>query len=240
MTPIPSLRLVSLALVVTAGCGPAITIQPLAPAEVAQVAAQANTDEVVYRIAPGDKLDVRYSFHPEMNQLEVVRPDGRIRANGVGEVEVAGNTTAELSALLVARTRDRLKDPQIVVSIVEYAPRSIYVGGEVGRPGPVAYRRGLTPLQAIAQAGGMRETALAKTVVLVRPTGANGQTLSRTLDLEAAMKDGVREPLFLAPYDVVFVPRTGIAEANIWMDQHFTQLFPFFRGAGGSMSLGNN
>ncbi|MGH7804972.1 MAG: polysaccharide biosynthesis/export family protein, partial [Candidatus Binatia bacterium] len=224
--------------ILAAGCGPSITVPRLAPAEVSRVAAQANTDETVYRVTPGDKIDVRYTFHPEMSQQEVVRPDGRIRANGVGEIAIAGISTADVAALLVARTRDRLRDPQIVVSILEYAPRTVYVAGEVGRPGPIPYRRGLTPVQAIAQAGGLRTTALAESVVLVRPTGTEGRTISRTLDVESVMKGGAREPLFLAPHDVVFVPRTGIAEANVWMDQHFTQLFPFFRGAGGSMSLG--
>lgn len=233
-----SLGLLALGVAIVA-CGPAITVPALAPLEVPTVAAQANADEVVYRIAPGDKLEVRYPFHSEMSQQEIVRPDGRIRANGVGEVLVAGRTAAEIAELLRDRTRDRLRDPQVVVAILEYAPRSVYVAGEVGRPGPIPYRRGLTPLQAIAQAGGLRTTALARSVVLVRPTGSEGRTLSRTLDVESAMDDATREPLFLAPHDVVFVPRTGIAEANVWMDQHFTQLFPFFRGAGGSMSLGN-
>lgn len=222
-----------------AGCGPAITVPPLAPGEVATLGAQANADEVVYQIAPGDRLDVRYPFHPEMSQTEVVRPDGRIRANGVGEIAVAGRSAADVSATLAAATKDRLRDPQVVVAVLEYAPRSVYVAGEVGKPGPIPYRRGLTPLQAITQAGGFRTTALAKSVVLVRPSGTEGRTVSRTLDVEAAMAGGVREPLFLAPHDVVFVPRSGIAEANVWMDQHFTQLFPFFRGAGGSMSIGN-
>jgi hypothetical protein len=33
----------------------------------------------------------------------------------------------------------------------------------------------------------------------------------------------------LLPQDVVFVPRTGIANANVWVRQHITDLLPFLR-----------
>lgn len=216
-------------------CGPEITIPPLAPGEL-----RAGGDpQGPYRVAAGDTLRIGYSYHPEMHQEQVVRPDGKIRAAEAGEIVVGGLTTGEIAAELAARTADRLRDPEVVVTVVGYAPRKVYVAGEVGKPGPIEYRKGLTPLQAIAQAGGLRDTALIESVVLVRMAGREGRTLSRTLDLDPVLHDGVPEPLFLAPDDVVFVPRTGIAEANVWIDQHFTQIFPFFRGVSpGSINAG--
>ena len=220
------------------GCGPSITVPPLAPHEIQQIDGSLRDPQGFYRVTPGDVLDIRYPFHPEMSQREIVRSDGKIRAAEIGEVPVAGLTAREIAAHLAERTADRLRDPEVVVTITEYAPRSVYVAGEVARPGPIPYRRGLTPLQAIAQARGLLPTALTRSVVLVRATGPDGRTISRTLDLDGVLHDGDAEILVLAPHDVVFVPKTGIAEANVWVDQHFTQIFPIFRGVGpGSMNL---
>jgi hypothetical protein len=39
--------------------------------------------------------------------------------------------------------------------------------------------------------------------------------------------------LLLAPHDVVYVPRTSISEANLWVKQHILDLFPFLKGSAG-------
>ena len=46
------------------------------------------------------------------------------------------------------------------------------------------------------------------------------------------MRDGVKEPIPLAPHDVIFVPRTEVTDANIWVRQHITDMVPLFRGVG--------
>ena len=214
------------------------SVPRLTEEEVPEFEAAANYPHGSYRLEPGDILQIRYLYHPENDQKEIVRPDGKIRAQLAGEVAAAGYTTTELETLLEEQSKAKLREPEVGVSVVEFAKRNVYVAGEVGRPGPVEYRKGLTPVQAIIEAGGLRDTALTSSVVLVRAAGTDGKYVSRALDIEEVLHHGKREPITLAPHDVVFVPRTQIAEANIWVDQHFTQLFPFFKGAGGSMKLG--
>jgi protein involved in polysaccharide export with SLBB domain len=222
----------------TAACtGP--DVQPLRPAEVASLEAAANHPHGAYRLEPGDSIRIRYTFHSDLDQEARIRPDGKFRASEVGEIEAAGRTATELAEYLKQQTSGRLRDPEVVVSVTEFAPKTIFVAGEVGRPGRVPYRRGLTALQAVIEAGGFADTARIDQVVLVRADGA-GKSVSRTLDVEAAMKEGEAEPIFLAPYDVVFVPRTTVAEANVWVDQHVTQLFPVFRGASAKMDFPQN
>lgn len=223
--------------VLASGCFTQIDIPELKPEEVDALEAAANHPHGVYRLEPGDKIQMRFTFHPEMDHEEIIRPDGKIRVTEVGEVLAAGSTTNELEDSLEKTTRGRLKNPEVVVNVMEFSEKTIYVAGEVGKPGPVPYRRGLTPLQAIVQAGGLRDTARSEKVVLVRATAKQGKTVSRTLDLDQVLHEGVDERLRLAPHDVLFVPRTRIAEADIFVDQYFTQLFPFFRGAGGSVNL---
>lgn len=222
------------------GCGAAvpITVPPLTPDEIPHIEATGNYPHTNYRIEPGDTLRIKYPFHPEVGQQETtVQPDGKINAEMVGELIVAGMTTAELEQLLEDRTSDRLRDPEVVVSISRFAERSVYIAGEVEKPGPVVYRKDLTPLQAIIAAGGFRETAWTDSVILIRQ-GADRNPVARKLDLAAVIATGAPELLHLAPHDVVYVPKTEIAEANLWVKQHIVDLIPFFRGTGLSYGIG--
>jgi len=130
--------------------------------------ATANYSKQTYRIELGDSLSIRYTFHPEMNQEEIVRPDGKISAILIGEMSVVGMAAAELSKLLVEQTSHRLRDPEVIVDLVRSGEKTIYVRGEVGRPSAVPYREGLSPLQAILAAGGFRDTAQFDSIILVR------------------------------------------------------------------------
>jgi protein involved in polysaccharide export with SLBB domain len=216
--------------VVLAACGAPITIPQLKTEELKHFQHLANFPHLGYRIEAGDALQIRYTYHPEMNQDVSVQPDGKITAMLVGELSVHGMSIGELEALLAQRTADRLRNPEVVVSIARFSEKTVYIGGEVGKPGILPYRRGLTPLQAIIASGGFKDTARLESVILVRG-GPEDRFMARTLNLAQVVQDGAREPVYLAPHDIVFVPRTPIADANLWVRQHITDLIPFFRGS---------
>jgi protein involved in polysaccharide export with SLBB domain len=211
------------------GCGGPIAVRPLSPDDVPGLQAIGNFPHRLYRIEPGDVLEINYTHHPEMKQQETVRPDGKITAKLVGEIVVAGLTPVELSDTLVQRTSDRLRNPEVTVRIERFNEKAVYVGGEVGRQGPVPYRKGLSPLQAIIAAGGFRETARTNSVVLIRADLSGQTSTSRKLNLQEVMAAGAEEPLELAPNDVLFVPRSDIAEVGLWVRQHIVELVPFLR-----------
>jgi protein involved in polysaccharide export with SLBB domain len=210
------------------GCGKDVTIPALTEGDVPQLEAAANFPHRGYTIEAGDALQVRYTFHPELNQEVIVQPDGKITLLQLGDVEAAGRTPRALEATLVEKASTTLRNPEIVVTVAKFSEKTIYVGGEVGKPGLLPYRRDLTPLQAVIAAGGFKETARLDSVVLVRSSGPE-QYISRRLDLAKAVQTGVREPVYLAPHDVLYVPRTPIADANLWVKQHITDLIPLFR-----------
>ncbi|MGH7797278.1 MAG: polysaccharide biosynthesis/export family protein [Candidatus Binatia bacterium] len=222
-----SLALTALPLFAASGCGAPINVQPLAPEDIAGIQAAGNYPHEKYMIVPDDALQIRYTFHPEMNQEAVVQPDGKITASLVGQIMVAGMTTEKLEELLVKKTSEQLRQPEVVVGISRFAERNVYIGGDVGKPGVVRYRKGLTPLQAIIAAGGLLDSARTDSIILVRMGDSGQDYVSRKLNLQEAITDGSKEPIFLAPHDVVYVPKTGIAEANLWVRQHITELFPF-------------
>jgi protein involved in polysaccharide export with SLBB domain len=212
------------------GCGPSVNVKPFSQAELARMQIEsAEVERRGYRIEPYDTLLIKYSYHPEMDQETVVRPDGNIAATGVGPLHVAGMTATDLATRLQERTSQRLKNPEVIVTISKYGERGVFVGGEVGRPGMLVFRQGLTPLQAVVAAGGFLATARLDSVILVRRNGGPEPFLARKIDLERVVLKGEAEPLALMPQDIVFVPRTRIANANVWVRQHITDLFPFLR-----------
>lgn len=228
------LRLLPIVLALTlVGCaGPTIEVPPLTAEDLVKMTSLANFPHEIYRVEPGDTLQIRYIYHPEMKQDDVVvRPDGKVTAQLVGEIVVAGMTTAEVGRALAERTATELRSPEVVVSISRFSEKQVYVGGEVGKPGTVIYRKDLTPLQAIIASGGFRDTARLDSVILVRKGGSANDFISRKLDLKEVIGSGAQEPVYLAPHDVIFVPRTPIAEADLWIRQHITELFPLIRGS---------
>ena len=112
------------------------------------------------------------------------------------------------------------------MSIIKFSDKQVYVGGEVGRPGFVPYRRGMTALQAIMAAGSFLDTARLDSVIVIRDSGDPSGSIARTINLQEVVTGGQREPLQLAPHDVLFVPRTGVANANVWVRQHIKEMMP--------------
>src|SRR5690606_23219333 len=75
----------------------------------------------------------------------------------VGPVRAAGQEPVELSrtiADLLARSMNLGMAPDVAVEIVQFRP--FYITGEVMEPGDFPYRPGLTVLQAVSLAGGLR------------------------------------------------------------------------------------
>jgi polysaccharide biosynthesis/export protein len=210
-------------------CGAPINVQPLTSQDISSMQSAGKNHDENYVILPGDTLQIRYTSHPEMNQEAAVQPDGKITASLLGPLGVGGMTTTRVGQLLVEKASDQLRNPEVVVNITRFVERNVHIGGEVKKEGMVRYRRGLTPLQAIIAAGGLTESARADSVILVRRTGeSEDETISRKLNLAEAIGEG-KEMILLLPEDIVYVPMTSIAEANVWVKQHITDLLPFLR-----------
>jgi protein involved in polysaccharide export with SLBB domain len=177
-----------------------------------------------YRIKVGDSLDIRFYKTPELNVEVPVRSDGKISLELIGDVEAAGRQPAELAATLGERFGKELTDPRVSV-IVRGFGGSVFVGGEVGTPQAVAYGSGLTVLQAIAAAGGFEDTAHRASVILIRrdASGYHGYRLALTKALSGS--DHTQD-MRLQPTDIVFVPKSKIANVNLFVEQYIRNLLP--------------
>ena len=201
----------------------ATTIAPLAP--VADTLPE-------YKVQIGDVLDVSFYLNPEFNETVTVRPDGMISTKIIEEMYVYNKTIKEINALLKKAYAKELKDPYVHTVVRSFAPIRIYVSGEVNAPGEyVVVGQALTLTQAIARAGGVKNSALWDKILILR-RGASEKEQVFIADYYGATQGGdPAKDIRLAADDVVYVPRTGVDEEFIKYQQHFQQFVSPSTGA---------
>jgi polysaccharide export outer membrane protein len=182
--------------------------------------------EQEYRIQVGDRLDIKFFYNPELNELVTVRPDGRISLQLVHEIKVAGLTPSELTDSLTKKYAPELKKPEITVIVRSFGAHRIYVDGEVNKSGMFPLMGYMTVLQAISQAGGVKDTARTKEVVIIRH-GTNNKRVSLQVNMQKVIAGtDTGQDIPLKPFDIVYVPRTSIANVDIWVDQYVRKVLP--------------
>jgi protein involved in polysaccharide export with SLBB domain len=108
----------------------------------------------VYRIGAGDVLDIRTlnDSSPRQSTLFTIGAGGVLDHPLLKDpLTVAGMTTDELAAQLVAEFRHRgvYERPQVRVSVREYASHAVLVSGLAGDPGTKILRREAIPLYVV-------------------------------------------------------------------------------------------
>jgi polysaccharide export outer membrane protein len=189
-----------------------------------------------YRLMAGDKIFIKFPYHHVKDQELPVRPDGVISLDVTGEILAEGLTPLELADIIKERSSRFLKKPEVVVVVTEIGARRVYIGGEVNRPGFVVIQEGMTPLQAVTAAGGFKDTAQ-KTDVLYMARAPNGAYNSSRVDLDDVVRNGTPEVVRLSGNEILFVPATRIANADLFMKQYVRDLLPVEARAGASAAL---
>jgi protein involved in polysaccharide export with SLBB domain len=196
------------------------------------VAQTFNTEERngAYIISPGDVLDIKFFYNPELNENVTVRPDGVISLQLIDEIKASGLTPSQLDEKLSEKYSKELRKPVITVIVRSFAGYNIYVGGEVARQGIYTLNTETSPFQAVLQAGGFLDTASPENTLLIR-RGTDNQISHINVDLESMVGSGQSNAaqFFLQPYDIVYVPKSAIAEANKFVRQYVQDLI-LFRG----------
>jgi len=189
-------------------------------------ALQASNDPQNYHIQPGDQLAINFYLNPEFNDEVPVSPDGHITLRLIGSVPAAGLTPSQLAANLNKAYLTELRSPDAAVIVKNMPGRQIYVEGQVSHPGAFPLEPGMTALQALADAGGVTSDAANDSVVLIR-RDACGRPSGERLDLASAVDNPDKgEDAALMPYDVLVVPRSRIANMDLFVQQYIRGLLP--------------
>ena len=120
-----------------------------------------------YLLGPQDRLRLKiYEWRASrdvifewtaLNDIFTVGAGGTLSLPFVGDVQAAGETPRNLAQEIGRRLMHEMglgRKPDVAVEVVQFRP--FYVVGHVTQPGEFPYRPGLTVLQALTIAGGLR------------------------------------------------------------------------------------
>jgi polysaccharide export outer membrane protein len=123
----------------------------------------------------------------------------------IGEVPVAGKTVQEATKAIRQRLEARfMKDPQVNLTVIDYAKKMFTILGQVQRPGTYRFpdRESINLIQAIGIAGGYTPIGDPARITLKRVVNGNPSVLK--LDAKRMARDNT-VPLEIQSGDIVTV-----------------------------------
>lgn len=162
-----------------------------------------------------------------LSRLVTVRPDGYATFALVGDMFVAGKTIPEIDKALDLRYTEILQGLSVDLFLEEHAGAQVYVLGSVKQPGSYPISKPTPVMKALALAGGFNPDCDIDDIVIFRRH--KGRLVSTKVDLAAilAQEESAKE-FYIQPDDLVYVPRSGLAEAADVMRDIASIIF--FRG----------
>jgi protein involved in polysaccharide export with SLBB domain len=173
-----------------------------------------SDDEPEYVLYPGDEIEIATPTAVELTRTQRIGPDGRVSLPLVGQLMAADRTIAELEADASTAYASQLRRPMVEVTLKTAGPIRVWVGGEVRTPGMIEMTGDLDAYQAVIQAGDFLPGAKQGEVALIR-RGRGGVRMLRAVDLRPRRGEVVA----LRRGDIIYVPRTELAEVANWVTQ---------------------
>ena len=138
-----------------------------------------HTGNEDYRMGSGDLIQIQIEKAPELSGTYHIGNDGTIDIQYLGRLSARGKTLEELSRAISDGLKGRyLKNPHVVVDVLQYNSRTFFIQGAVRNPGVYQVDGKPTLLQLINIAGGLAENHSATAFVI------------RALKEQAAYQDG--------------------------------------------------
>jgi polysaccharide biosynthesis/export protein len=110
---------------------------------------------MTYTIDSGDKFDLTVYNNADLNMKQiVVKPDGTLTINLIGEVKAAGLTVEEATLLIEEKFKKYIKYPKVTLNVFELIADSFTIVGQVGSPGVYSFDRRILLSDACAMARG--------------------------------------------------------------------------------------
>ena len=168
----------------------------------------------IHALALADR--VRIVVYQEEDLASVTRIDarGKINLPLIGEIAIGGLTVVDAQIAIENAYKDGryLRNPQVTVSVEEYAPREVSIQGRIRNPGryTLPIESTLTVVELVTKAGGIDDIGKGSAVTVTR-IAADGTKKVFTVDVDSIIR-GKRDSkiddttLLLQPGDIVYVP----------------------------------
>ena len=168
---------------------------------IARAAQSVPQDDHPFILGAEDQITVLVYGSAEFSGAHMVRPDGKITMPFLGDVTAAGLSPIELGNVVKERLKKYLVDPDVSVSVNAVNSKRYYIQGEVNKTGAFPLLVPTKVLEALVNAGGFRDFANQKKIVVMRMTGErlnfNYKEVIRGKKME--------QNIYLKPGDIIIV-----------------------------------
>jgi polysaccharide export outer membrane protein len=159
-----------------------------------------------YVIGPDDVLSIVFWRDKDMSTDVVVRPDGKISLPLVNDIQAGGLTPGQLGDAVIAAARRYVEEPSVTVVVKQINSRKLFITGQVEKPGPYPMAGRTTVLQLISMAGGLREFADGRRILIMR-SDKNGTQTGQVFNYrQVTSGKNLAQNIELQPGDTVVVP----------------------------------
>lgn len=172
-----------------------------------------------YILGPGDVVEIKIKDLSEFDQKITVGPDGFAPIHPFGEYNIAGIDAGGLELWLEEKLKFYLLKPEATVTIAELRPATVYITGEVKRPGAYqlirnGYNNSVLPIErtervdltltnVLTRAGGVTDEADIENITVMH--SATKQQVTYNLFNLLAQAQG--DDIILMPGDKVIIPK---------------------------------
>ena len=188
-------------LMLVAGCATTPAYPP-APKDAA-------SPDYLYKIGPGDNVNVTVWRNPELSMSVVVRPDGKITAPLFEDLPALGKDPTTLAREIEKVLAKYIRDPVVTVIVGGFVgpyPEQIRVVGEAAKPQALPYRQGMTALDLMIAVGGLTDFADGNNASILRTSEGGRQYSVRLKDL--IKRGDVSANVDVKPGDILLIPQS--------------------------------
>jgi polysaccharide export outer membrane protein len=130
---------------------------------------QENVEIKPYSIQCDDRILISVWNQTQISKESTVRGDGNITVTLVGDILVAGLTTAEAAGRIAAKLESGIvQDARVTVEVLSTAPQYVSVIGEVRTPGQFELKSSDSLIDLLSRSGGLTEFADPDSIYVLR------------------------------------------------------------------------
>jgi polysaccharide export outer membrane protein len=180
------------------------TSNPYPPAP--QIAA---SPDYLYKIGPGDSVNINVWRNPEISANVPVRPDGKLTAPLIEDLPAMGKDPTTLARDIEKALSKYIRDPVVTVIVGGFVgpyPEQIRVLGEAAKPQALPYRQGMTLLDLMIAVGGLTDFADGNNASIMRTAEGGRQYSVRLKDL--VKRGDISANVDVKPGDILLIPQS--------------------------------
>jgi polysaccharide export outer membrane protein len=142
-------------------------VKMASPRQAGQQAPKSAVDDAAYIMGPEDQIAVFVFQGVEFTGQHMIRPDGKITINLIGDIQASGLTPENLSKSIKEKLKAYVNDPDVTVSVIAVKSKKYLINGEVNKPGEYPLVVPTRVFQALVNAGGFKDFANQKKITII-------------------------------------------------------------------------